>query len=300
MDKRTFGRTGLSVSPLGFGGAPIGYLNTERKQVIHLLNLLLDSGVNVIDTAASYPGSEDVIGEAIASRREQYVLVSKCGSAFPDLPGEAWSAQLIKATIDRSLSRLRTDHLDVMLLHSCGIDVLKKGEAIAALVDARRAGKIGHAGYSGDNDAAQYAAAHPDLEVLQTSVNIVDQWNIDYVLPIAREHGVGVMAKRPIADACWKPHRPGLYQNYGKTYEDRLKEMKLRAEDFGLDWPELALRFTLSFPEVSTAIVGTTNPQHAVSNIQVAGTPTLATETVAKVRTAFHQADPQAKWLGQT
>jgi aryl-alcohol dehydrogenase-like predicted oxidoreductase len=270
MEKRIFGRTGLSVSALGFGGAPIGYLNTDRQQVIRLLNLLLDLGVNVIDTAASYPGSEEVIGEAIGTRRDQFVLVSKCGSKFPDLSGEAWSDELITATIDRSLTRLRTDQLDVMLLHSCGIDVLKKGEAIAALVKAKQAGKIRHAGYSGDNEAAQYAAAHPDLDVLQTSVNITDQWNIDHVLPIAREHRLGVMAKRPIADACWKEHRPGLYQHYAKTYEDRLKQMNLSAEDFGLPWPELALRFSLSFPEVSTAIVGTTNPDHAKSNVEIA------------------------------
>jgi aryl-alcohol dehydrogenase-like predicted oxidoreductase len=300
MQKRTFGRTNLSVSPLGFGGAPIGYLNTDRKQVIQLLNLLLDSGVNLIDTAASYPGSEEVIGEAIGNRRDQYVLVSKCGSKFPDLPGEDWSPELIAATVDRSLERLRTNHLDVMLLHSCGIDVLKKGDAIAALVDAKRAGKIRHAGYSGDNDAAQYAAAHPDIDVLQTSINITDQWNIDHVLPIAHQHNVGVMAKRPIADACWKEHRPGLYQNYGKTYEDRLKQMGLKAEDFNLPWPELALRFTLSFPEVATAIVGTTNPDHARSNITVASRPPLPPEHVQKIRATFHQADPNAAWPGQT
>ncbi len=158
-----------------------------------LLNFLLDSGVNLIDTAASYRESEEVIGESISSRRDEFVLVSKCGSTFDDLRGEAWSAQLIAATINRSLKRLNTDHLDVMMLHSCSIEVLKKGEAIAALVNAKKAGKIRHAGYSGDNDAAQYAAAHPDIDVLQTSVNITDQWNIERVLPIApaqrRRHG---------------------------------------------------------------------------------------------------------------
>ncbi|HEX8524118.1 MAG TPA: aldo/keto reductase [Tepidisphaeraceae bacterium] len=300
MQKRTFGRTDLAVSPLGFGGAPIGYLKTDRDRVISLLNQLLDAGVNVIDTAASYPGSEEVIGEAIASRRDQFVLISKCGQKFEDLPGDEWSAEVIQATIDRSLKRLRTDRLDVMLLHSCGIDILKKGEAIAALVEAKNAGKIRHAGYSGDNDAAQYAAAHPDLDVLQTSINITDQWNIDYVLPIVRQHNVGLMAKRPIADACWRNERPGLYQKYGQTYEDRLKQMNLRAQDFNLPWPELALRFTLSFPEVSTAIVGTTNPDNAKSNVATAAKGPLPPEQVEQIRALFHQTDPQGQWLGQT
>jgi len=70
MKKTQFGRTGLQVSQLGFGAAPIGYLNTEREKVRKILNLLLDRGVNVIDTAASYEGSEEAIAEAIGHRRK--------------------------------------------------------------------------------------------------------------------------------------------------------------------------------------------------------------------------------------
>jgi len=119
MTKVPFGRTGLQVSPLGFGAAPIGFLKTERERVAAILNLLLDSGANVIDTAASYEGSEEVIGEAVGRRRGEYVLVSKCGTKAPDIDAPAWSAELVSRTVDRALRRLRTDHLDVMLLHSC-------------------------------------------------------------------------------------------------------------------------------------------------------------------------------------
>jgi aryl-alcohol dehydrogenase-like predicted oxidoreductase len=300
MQQRTFGRTGLSVSPLGFGAAPVGYLNIPQHEITRLLNQLLDSGVNVIDTAASYPGAEEAIGKAIGNRRDEFVLVSKCGQSFGDVPGDAWSAQVITATIERSLARMRTDRLDVMLLHSCELDVLQRGEAIEALVSAREAGKIRHAGYSGDNGAAAWAAAHPELEVLQTSVSITDQHNIDLVLPIAREHNVGVMAKRPIADAAWNPTRPGMYQSYGKVYEDRLKAMNISAEKYRLSWIELALRFTLSFREVSTAIVGTTNLEHARANVGVASQGPLAGDVVDEIRSAFHDADPNGEWLGQT
>src|SRR5689334_3059103 len=117
MTKVQFGRSGLQVSQLGFGAAPIGYLNTEREKVRKILNLLLDRGVNVIDTAASYEGSEEMIAQAIGHRRKQFVLISKCGTTLPDIDGAAWSAELVRKTIDRSLCRLRTDHLDVMLLH---------------------------------------------------------------------------------------------------------------------------------------------------------------------------------------
>src|SRR5205809_4390802 len=186
MENRTFGRTNLSVSVLGFGGAPIGYLNTDRQRVSRVLTLLLDGGVNLIDTAASYHGSEELIAETIGNRRDQFVLVSKCGGKLDDIDAPAWSPQLITQTVDRSLRRLKTDRIDVMLLHTCGMEVLEKGDALAALAKARDAGKIRHAGYSGDNEEAAYAASLPDVAVIQTSISIADQANIDVVLPVCR------------------------------------------------------------------------------------------------------------------
>src|SRR5438067_7766972 len=133
MTKTPFGKTGLQVSPLGFGGAPIGYLKTDQDRVATMLNLLLDEGVNVLDTAAGYEGSEELIGSTIGHRRDQVVLISKCGNKVPGVSGREWSAELIAATVDRSLRRLRTDRLDVMLLHSCDLKTLKQGEAVGAL-----------------------------------------------------------------------------------------------------------------------------------------------------------------------
>ena len=204
MQKVTFGKTGLQVSKLGFGGAPVGYLKTDRQRIAQIIDLLLEKGVNFIDTAASYPGSESALGEILAARRERVVIVSKCGSTLEDVPGEAWSQELVSGTVDRSLKNLRTDHLDVMLLHSCDLETLKQGEALGALIKAREAGKIRFAGYSGDNQAAVYAATLPDIAVIETSVNIADQINLRLVLPTAQKNNVGVIAKRPIANAAWR------------------------------------------------------------------------------------------------
>jgi aryl-alcohol dehydrogenase-like predicted oxidoreductase len=310
MQKRAFGKTGLQVSVLGFGGAPIGYLQTDRERAGKMINFLLDSGVNLIDTAASYEGSEEVIGEAISHRRKEFVLVSKCGQRLPDLDGTAWSADIVSRTVDRSLRRLRTDHLDVMLLHSCDLETLKRMEAIGALVAAQKEGKIRFVGYSGDNEAVAWAASRPEIAVVQMSVNICDQANIPLGLPVARENNVGVMAKRPIANAAWKDikQQPGLYASYAKTYTDRLHAMKLMAADLGFDgpaaqvWPEIALRFTLSQNGVSTAIIGTTNPENAKANIVAAGKGALPSEVVGKIREAFRRAEGTAGtiWSGQT
>jgi aryl-alcohol dehydrogenase-like predicted oxidoreductase len=307
MKKSTFGRTNLQVTPLGFGAAEVGYLNTDRERVTNILNLLLDSGVNLLDTAASYPGSEEHIGQSVAHRRSEYILVSKCGQAFPDLPGPEWSAQVITATVERALKRLRTDHLDVMLLHSCPLDVLKKGEALGALVQAQNAGKVRFPGYSGDNEAAVYAAGLADVYVLETSISIADQINIDDALPIARSNKVGVLAKRPIANAAWKApsEQPGFYGNYASTYHDRLKKMNLSPTDLGFpddrsSWAEIALRFTLSQEGVNTAIIGTTNPENARANIAAADKGPLPKDVVQKIRDAFHKAAGGGKWPGQT
>ncbi len=308
MEKVLFGKTGFNISRLGFGSAPVGYLQTEQDRASRILNLLLDEGINLIDTAASYPGSEELIGKSIGHRRDSFILVSKCGSALTDVPGRAWSAELITATVDRSLRNLGTDRLDVMLLHSCNLKTLQAGEALVALVEARNAGKIRHVGYSGDNEAAAYAVTLGDVAVLETSVNIVDQINLRTVIPNAIEKDIGVLAKRPIANAAWKEldQQPGLYKSYAKTYHDRLREMRLDPMDLGFGgeidriWPEMAMRFTLSLPGVHCAIIGTTNPDNALANIQYAAKGPLPHEAVRKIEEAFTVADPQGKWMGQT
>jgi aryl-alcohol dehydrogenase-like predicted oxidoreductase len=305
MEQRTFGKTGFQVSVLGFGAAPAAYLKADRDRITTMLNDLIDKGMNFIDTAASYPGSEEFLGEAISHRRKDFVLVSKCGTKQPGLEGENWSADLIKRSVERSLRSLKTDHLDVLLLHSCDLATLKKGEALGALVEARKAGKIKFAGYSGDNEAAAYAADLPDVAVIETSINITDQRNIDVVLPKTQKNNIGVIAKRPIANAAWKPigNQPGMYQNYAKEYTNRFEKMGLKATDLGFtdnDWPEIALRFTLSQPGLHTAIIGTTNPANAQSNVEAASKGPLKPETIQKIREAFREADPSGSWTGQT
>jgi aryl-alcohol dehydrogenase-like predicted oxidoreductase len=263
------------------------------------LNLLLDRGVNVIDTAASYAGSEEAIGKAVSHRRKDYHLISKCGQAFEELPGKAWSGELIAATVDRALRRLQTDRLDVMLLHSCDLDVLKQGEALGALVRARQAGKVRFVGYSGDNDAAAFAAQLPDVEVLETSISFLDQANIARVLPLAAEHNLGVVAKRPLANSAWRPpdELTGFYRDYAKPYHERFIRMGLKIEQFAAgaqDWAKAALAFTLSQPRVHTAIVGTTSPENALRNLEAVENASLSAEAVQRIREAFRRAEKES------
>ena len=271
-----------------------------------MLGQLLDAGVSLIDTAAVYPGSEAFIGDHFAARREEYVLVSKCGNVKVEgTDAPLWSRQLVSAAVDRSLKLLKTDHLDVMLLHSCDLETLKKGDALGALVDAKTAGKIRHVGYSGDNETAEHACTLSSIEVVETSVNYVDQANIERVLPVARSNRVGIIAKRPVGNAAWKGagNRAGIYVNYTREYIRRHDAIGITAEEFGFtqdQWPELALRFTLSFPEVSTAIVGTTNPDNARLNLDAAGKGPLSGDIVERMRAKFRATEGSAGWTGQT
>src|SRR5262245_43197420 len=225
-----------------------------------MLNRLLDAGVNAIDTAAMYPGSEKFIGDHLSHRRKDFVLISKCGTKVDEIDAAPWSRELILKTVDRALKLLRTDVIDVMLLHTCDLATLQHGEALGALVDARKAGKIAHAGYSGDNEAVAWAAAHPEVAAVEMSLNIVDQINIDWGLKAAREHNVGVIVKRPLANACWKDPelQRGIYKGYSRQYTERLAKMNLTPEDLGFTgppdkvWPEIALRSAISHAGVST------------------------------------------------
>lgn len=310
MNQNPFGKTGLSVTPVGFGGAPIGFLGTEQARIARILNQLLDLGVNVIDTAECYPGSEEAIAAAVGHRRKEYVLITKCGHKVEGTSGKEWSGQLISETVDRSLRSLRTDAIDVILLHSCDLETLRKGEVLAALVRARDAGKVRFVGYSGDNEEAAHAAQHPEVSVIETSVSICDQNNIDLVLPEAGKAKVGLVVKRPLANAAWRApsEQSGIYVEYSGTYRDRLSRMGLTPADLGFDgpaekaWPEIALRFTLSQPGVSTAIIGTTNPERIRMNIAAAEKGPLPRDVLAKIRDAFRKAEAASgdRWTGQT
>ena len=203
MEKRKFGKTDMEFSVLGFGGAEIGWNGESLETVEELLNSALDAGLNVIDTAAAYKTSEELIGRAVGKRRNDFYLLTKCG-ALDAFTRSDWSKKGILDTIVNSLRALKTDHLDIAQLHSCSAEILKRGEAIEGLLRAQEKGYTRYIGYSGDNEDAKTALEMDVFDSLQTSVSIADQSPIDEIIPLAAEKGLGVIAKRPIANAVWR------------------------------------------------------------------------------------------------
>ncbi len=297
MEKRQFGKTDMQVSVLGFGGAEIGFEGATVESVSELLNKALDAGLNVIDTASAYLVSEELIGQAVAGRRTDFYLFSKCG-ATDGFTKADWSKAGILSHIQRSLTALRTDYLDLIQLHSCSEAELRKGEVIEALTEARQKGYARYIGYSGDGMAARYAIESGHFDALQTSVSIADQEAIDLTLPLAAERQLGVIAKRPIANAVWR--RPTKPENsYHHTYWDRIQvlDYDFLKQDMNTS-VSIALRFTLSQPGVHTAIVGTTNPNRWQENAALVAAGPLSSEAIAGIRARWREvADPT--WVGQ-
>lgn len=297
MEKRRLGKTDMHVSVLGFGGAEIGYANASARLVARLLNSALDAGLNVIDTAECYGASEELIGKTVAHRREEYYLLTKCGHA-DGFQLSDWDPRLLEKTIDRGLKRLRTDHLDAVQLHSCSERTLRQGEVIAVLQRARAAGKTRYIGYSGDSHAALYAVQCGAFDLLQISVNIADQEAIDLVIPSARERKLGIIAKRPIANAVWRTgKKPDSWYEY--PYWERLQTLQYDFLKGDIDGTVgTALRFTLSVPGVHTAIVGTMNPTRWQQNAELIAAGSLPKTQYAAIRTRWN-AVAKSNWVGQ-
>lgn len=263
LEQRRFGNTGLQVSAIGLGAGQIGERDVSEEDAAAVLQGALDLGVTLIDTARSYGSSEERIGRHLAHRRDEFVLSSKGGAGVEGVPD--WSPEAVTRSIEDALRRTRSERIDVFHLHSCPVAVLRRGDLQDALDVAVAAGKVGVAAYSGDNEHLAFAADCGRFGSVEASASIADQWNLRNVLD--RHPELGVIAKRPIANAPWRfAERP--VGHYAELYWERLRELDY---DFGgLDRAELALRFTAYAPGVHSAIVGTATLENLRRNLEAA------------------------------
>lgn len=306
VERRKFGKTDMTVAILGFGSAEIGYERTDQAVVDGILNAALDQGLNVVDTAECYIDAEEQIGRAISHRRKEFYLFTKCGHVRPDgSRGDDWSKVGTLASIERSLKRCKTDVLDLIQLHSCSLDTLKKGECIEALEEAKKQGKVRYIGYSGDSQAAKWAIESGRFDALQTSINIADQECVELTLPLAQARNMGVVAKRPIANAAWRyDTKPD--NGYHVEYWNRLQALKYpfatgdARKDTGPDGAAgTALRFSAFLPGVHVCIVGTSRPERWRQNAELLRAGPLSAETMKMIRDRWKDA-AKAEWNGQT
>jgi len=294
LPRRAFGNTGLEVSILGLGGGQVGNTSLAESVVERLLNQVLDQGVNLIDTARGYGESEARIARYLGRRRQELVLSTKVGYGVAGVTD--WTYDAVRLGVDEALVTLKTDWIDIVHLHSCSLEILRRGDVIRALEEARAAGKIRVAAYSGENEALDFAVRSGRFQSVQTSINLFDQRNLKTILPEAQARGLGVIAKRPVANAPWRfETRP--YGDYSEEYWYRWQAMRLNPR--GLDWQELALRFVAYLPGVHTAIVGTANAAHFAQNARLVARGPLPDDQSAGIQRAF-QAHDEDDWVGLT
>lgn len=296
---RTLGRTKAEVTILGYGamelrGLPRGP-EIDDDTAGKVLNAVLDGGINLIDTSPDYGTSEERIGRFVSHRRDEFFLASKCGCLI-DIPADAtppyphdYSPANVRADVEQSLRRMRTDRLDLLQVHmSPSKDQLEENRTVETLRELQREGKVRFIGMSG---ILPHLADHIDMDVFdvfQIPYSAVQRDHEDLIAEAANR-GAGTLIRggaargAPSAEKNWSTGP--LTQAVGvgqRNWEDAdLDDLLQRS---GLSEMEFTLRFTLSHPGLSSTIVGTSNPAHLMHNIEVAQKGPLPADVYAEAR----------------
>ena len=253
MQKRQLGSTHIEVSVIGLGTVKFGrneavkypspFMLPSDKEIIHLLSIAADAGMNLLDTAPAYGLSEERLGKLLLGQRQRWIISTKAGEEFVD--GESrydFSPQAIRLSVERSLKRLKTDYLDIVLGHSNGEDqrIIYKDELFVTLEDLKREGKIRAYGMStktieGGRDTVKYA------DVAMVTFNHTEQQDRE-IIQLAQELQKGIFVKKAFAS--------------GHLQAAEVKHT-----------PAEALQFVLDEPGVSSVVIGTINPRHLLENV---------------------------------
>jgi aryl-alcohol dehydrogenase-like predicted oxidoreductase len=301
MEHRAFGRTGLEVSAVGFGCWEIGggYGAIEEEEFARAIGRSLDLGINCFDTAEGYGmgASERALARALGSRRDEAIIVTKFGMAYREMPNlRDSSAARVKASIDKSLANLGTDHVDVYLVH--WPDRLTPfDETMSALDDIVREGKVRFVGLSNFKlDEIEACMKTRRVDVVQYGWNMFDRRMQREILPYCEEQGIGFMAYGSLAFGLlagaftqdtafgsddWRARAPNMgsikmFESlFGPEYFPAniraVEDLKAVAARHGKSLAQLALRWATSNLVVSTSLVGCRTVAEVEDNVGALG-----------------------------
>jgi aryl-alcohol dehydrogenase-like predicted oxidoreductase len=285
IETRTLGRTGANVTILGYGamelrGEPRGP-KIDDEDAGRLLNAVLDGGINLIDTSPDYGRSEELIGRYLGGRREEYFLASKCGCPMQPPPDAAppyphdYSPGNVRADVEQSLRRLRTDRLDLVQVHmSPSAAQLANNHTVETLRELQDEGKVRFIGMSGILPHLPDHIAMGVFDVFQIPYSAVQRDHEDLVTEAA-DKGAGTLIRggaargAPSEEKNWRAGPLSQPDGVGQRNWEAASLDDLLAES-GLSQMEFTLRFTLSHPGLSSTIVGTSSLAHLRDNIAVA------------------------------
>ena len=301
---RPLGRTGYDVTTLGYGAMELR--GDSRGPAIdddaagRVLNAVLDSGINLIDTSVDYGKSEERIGRYISHRRDEYFLASKCGCPIDAPPNPARSSPHdyrppnVRADVEQSLRRLRTDRLDLVQVHMSPSKArLEADHTIETLESLRDEGKVRFLGISGILPDLPDHIAMGVFDVFQIPYSVVQREHEDLITAAARS-GAGTLIRGgaarggPADDKGWRQGPLTQAEGIGKRRWDASEIEELLG---GMSPIEFTLRFTLSHPDLSSTIVGTANLDHLQANVAVAEKGPLPPELFAAAKQRFTTTD---------
>jgi myo-inositol catabolism protein IolS len=301
MEFRQFGRTSLKISALGFGCWEIGgtYGAVDETQFQRAVHTAIDAGITCFDTAEAYGMgvSEEALARALGSRRNDVVIATKFGVGYEEMPNRRDSTrERVLASIDKSLQRLRTDHVDIYLVHwpdpNTPLD-----ETMGTLDDIVRQGKTRYIGVSNFRLAQiEEAMGLRRVDVVQYAWNMFDRRMQSEIFPYCAAQQIGVMAYGSLAygmlsgtfhagmrfdESDWRS-KGGMLGSlnlfrtlFGLEHFPRnlaaVEELKPLAAKYGKTLPQFALRWTLSNPIVGTALVGFRTPAEVTENLGALG-----------------------------
>ncbi|MFF5157730.1 aldo/keto reductase [Streptomyces sp. NPDC000348] len=299
MQYRTLGRTGVQVSTLALGAMNFGRIGrTTQDEATAIVDTALEAGVNLIDTADMYGGgeSEEMVGRAIAGRRDDVVLATKAGMPMGEERNHRGSSRRWLVTaLEDSLRRLGVDHVDLYQIHRWD-PATGDEETLSALTDLQRAGKIRHFGSSTfpayrivqaqwaarEHRLSRYVTEQPSYSLLQRGIE-------SHVLPVTEEYGMGVLVWSPLASgwlsgavrrgkevathrSAFMPERFDTALPANRARLDAVEQLAGIADAAGLTMIQLALGFTTAHPAVTSALIGPRTLDHLHSQLAAADT----------------------------
>ena len=277
MQYRTFGQTGIKVSPYALGAMMFGAAgNPDHEDSARIIRKALDAGINFIDTADAYSRgeSEEIVGEALKGRRDQVVLATKVHLPMGDDPNQRGnSRRWIMTEVENSLRRLQTDYIDLYQIHRPDPDTDIE-ETLSALSDLIHSGKVRAIGSSAmpasDIVEAQWVAERRGLERFRTEqppYSILNRGIEAEVLPVAQRYGMGTLVWSPLAKGMLTGRirkgqqtdlrRAAILTSFSDEARlDAVEQIIPVAEQAGLRMTHLAMAFAIAHPGVTSAIIG--------------------------------------------
>ena len=315
MQYRELGRTGWKVSTVSFGAWAIGgaWGSVDDKDSLAALHRSIDLGVNFIDTADVYGDgrSERLIAQLRNERKETIYVATKAGRRLDPHLAQGYNRENLTAFVERSLTNLKTEALDLLQLHCPPSQVYYMPETFGVLDDLVKAGKLRYYGVSVEKvEEALKAIEYPNVQTIQIIFNIFRQRPAEIFFGEAARRKVGILARVPLASGLLSGkltaqsnfeaddhrafNRHGEAFDRGETfsgvdYETGLQAVEALRELLPAGWslPQFALRWILMFPAVTCAIPGAKNPTQAEDNIKAADLPELDAATLDKVRAIY-------------